>query len=154
MPHRVFVAFICGVWFFVCVITIIPIAAHGPDVFVPSDGWCWINQNYKNMRLFALYIWIFLAEFGTVCLYAATFLQLRKQIAQSAILGNTQQESLTRLHRAIGYMTIYPVVYVILSLPISAGRMAMESGHSPSLAFFCATGKYRSQISGPCSLVN
>ena len=141
MPYKVFVAFICGVWGFVAVVAIIPIAVYGSDVFVPSDGWCWINQDYKNMRLFAHYIWIFLAEFCTFCLYSVMYFQLRKQIAQSTILENTQQESLIRLRRVIGYMTIYPLVYVVLSLPIAAGRMAMENGDSPSITFFCAAGK-------------
>lgn len=147
MSYTVFVAFICGVWGFVVVIAIIPVGIHGSDVFVPSDGWCWINQDYENMRLFAHYIWIFIAEFCTVCLYVAMYFQLRKQISQSSILGNTQLESLKRLRRVIGYMIIYPLVYVVLSLRLAAGRMAMESGDSPSITFFCGAGKFTSQIS-------
>ena len=35
-------------------------------------------------------------------------------------------------------MVIYPVAYIVLSLPIAAGRMAMARGITPSPAYFCA----------------
>lgn len=35
-------------------------------------------------------------------------------------------------------MVIYPIAYIVLSLPIAAGRMAMVRGITPSLAYFCA----------------
>lgn len=80
-------------------------------------------------------------RFGTVCLYAVMYFQLRKQIAASSILGNSQLESLKRLRRVVGYMTIYPIVYIVLSLPLAAGRMATANGSTPSITFFCCAGK-------------
>ena len=140
MSYRVFVAFVVGVWAFIVLIVIIPLSIHGADVYVPSGAWCWINEEYETLRLWTHYIWIFLAEFGTVCLYAIMYFQLRKQIAQSSILGNSQLESLKRLRRVVGYMTIYPVVYIVLSLPLAAGRMASANGNTPSITFFCCAG--------------
>ncbi|KAJ5634059.1 Glucose receptor Git3 N-terminal [Penicillium herquei] len=140
MSYKVFVGFVCGVWLFIAVIVIIPLAKYGADVFVPSGAWCWINEDYEAVRLWTHYIWIFFAEFGTVCLYAVMYFQLRRQIAASSILGNSQLESLKRLRRVVGYMTIYPIVYIILSLPLAAGRMATANGHNPSLTFFCCAG--------------
>jgi hypothetical protein len=34
-------------------------------------------------------------------------------------------------------MVIYPIAYIILSLPMAAGRMAMVRGVTPSPAYFC-----------------
>ena len=141
MSHRMFVCFVIGVWVFIAVITIIPIAAHGYQVFIPSGAWCWISEEYETIRLWTHYIWIFLAEFGTVMLYAVMYFQLRRQIAASSILGNNQLESLKRLRRVVGYMTIYPIVYMTLSLPLAAGRMSTANGHAPSIKFFCCAGK-------------
>lgn len=92
------------------------------------------------MRLATHYIWIFLAEFGTVVLYAIMWFQLRRRIAQSAILGSSHTESLKRLRRVIGYMVIYPIAYIVLSLPLAAGRMATAQGNTPDIIFFCVAG--------------
>jgi hypothetical protein len=140
MSYKFFVSFVVGVWAFVALIVIIPLAMYGADVFVPSGAWCWISEEYETTRLWTHYIWIFLAEFGTIALYAIMYFQLRRQIAASAILGNSQLESLKRLRRVIGYMTIYPIVYIILSLPLAAGRMATANGDPPSMTFFCCAG--------------
>ncbi|GLI78129.1 hypothetical protein PoHVEF18_006431 [Penicillium ochrochloron] len=140
MSHKMFISFVVGVWAFIAAIVIIPLAAYGADVFVPSGAWCWISEEYETVRLWTHYIWIFLAEFGTVCLYAIMYFQLRRQIAASSILGNSQLESLKRLRRVVGYMTIYPIVYIVLSLPLAAGRMATANGNTPSITFFCCAG--------------
>ncbi|KAJ5127259.1 hypothetical protein N7448_008038 [Penicillium atrosanguineum] len=140
LSHRTFVFFVVGVWAFIALIVIIPLGMYGADVFVPSGAWCWISEEYETVRLWTHYIWIFLAEFGTVCLYAVMYFQLRRQIAASSILGNSQLESLKRLRRVVGYMTIYPIVYIVLSLPLAAGRMATANGSAPSITFFCCAG--------------
>lgn len=140
MTYRVFICFVIGVWALVALLVILPLALHGADVFVASGAWCWISEEYEPTRLWTHYIWIFVAEFGTVILYAVMYIQLRRQIAASAILGNTQLQSLQRLRRVVGYMTIYPIVYVTLSLPLAAGRMATADGDEPSITFFCCAG--------------
>ncbi|KAL4893280.1 G protein-coupled glucose receptor regulating Gpa2-domain-containing protein [Aspergillus ambiguus] len=140
LSHKVFVGFVVAIWVFVAVLVIIPIASHGRFVFIPSGAWCWINEEYEPIRLWTHYIWIFLAEFGTVCLYAIMWFQLRRRIAQSAILGASHTESLKRLRRVIGYMVIYPVAYIVLSLPLAAGRMATARGETPSVTYFCVAG--------------
>lgn len=140
MPYNVFVGFVCAVWGLVALIVIIPLGLYGADVYVPSGAWCWINADHEAVRLWTHYIWIFLAEFGTVVLYAIMYLQLRRQIAASSILGNSQIESLKRLRRVVGYMTIYPLVYIVLSLPLAAGRMASAHGDDPSITFFVCAG--------------
>jgi hypothetical protein len=142
MSHKIFITFVCSIWSIVIILMIIPLATHGADAFVPSGAWCWIREDYESLRLWTHYFWIFLAEFGTICLYAVMYTQLRRRISASSILGNSHLEGLKRLRRVVGYMTIYPIVYVVLSLPLAAGRMANMSGKMPSVAFFCSAGEY------------
>lgn len=68
------------------------------------------------------------------------FFQLRRQMAASAILAGSQMDSLKRLRRVVSYMVIYPVAYVVLSLPLAAGRMMSAQGKTPSTAYFCVAG--------------
>ncbi|KAL4979619.1 G protein-coupled glucose receptor regulating Gpa2-domain-containing protein [Aspergillus desertorum] len=140
LSYRAFVSIVVGLWVFVAILVIIPIAAHGKDVFTPSGAWCWIDERYEPIRLGTHYFWIFFAEFGTVSLYAILWFQLRRRIKQSAILGSTHIESLKRLRRVVGYMVIYPIAYIILSLPLAAGRMATARGDTPSVVYFCVAG--------------
>ncbi|PKY01200.1 family A G protein-coupled receptor-like protein [Aspergillus campestris IBT 28561] len=140
ISHRMFVISVVSTWVFVAILVIIPIGLYGRSVFIPSGAWCWINEEYEPIRLWTHYLWIFLAEFGTVCLYAVMWFQLRRRIQQSAILGHSHTESLKRLRRVIGYMVIYPIAYIVLSLPLAAGRMATAQGKTPSLVYFCIAG--------------
>lgn len=68
------------------------------------------------------------------------FFYLRRRMKQAKILRRGQQESLQRLNRVVIYMVIYPVVYVLLSLPLAAGRMATAQGNSPSKDYFAVAG--------------
>lgn len=77
------------------------------------------------------------------------FVQLRRKISQSKILGSSYTESLKRLNRVVSYMVLYPIAYIALTLPLSAGRMASVSGHSPSVAYFCVAGALMT-LSGFC----
>lgn len=140
LSHRVFVILVVSIWGFCAILVIIPLASHGRYILIPSGAWCWISEKDETMRLWTHYIWIFLAEFGTITLYAIMWFQLRRRIAQSAILGSSHTESLKRLRRVIGYMVIYPIAYIVLSLPLAAGRMATAQGNNPSVAYFCVAG--------------
>ncbi|KAL4874637.1 G protein-coupled glucose receptor regulating Gpa2-domain-containing protein [Aspergillus karnatakaensis] len=140
LSYKAFVSIVIGLWVFVAILVIIPLASHGADVFVPAGAWCWISEDYEPIRLWTHYVWIFLAEFGTVCLYAVLWFQLRRRIKQSAILGSSHIESLKRLRRVVGYMVIYPIAYIVLSLPLAAGRMATARGNTPGVVYFCVAG--------------
>lgn len=65
---------------------------------------------------------------------------LHRQIKQAKILHAGQQENLQRLKRVVFYMVVYPVVYVVLSLPLAAGRMATAKGFSPNKTYFGVAG--------------
>lgn len=108
-----------------------------------------MTTKHPVLRLWTHYFWIFAAQFFTIFLYAIMFVQLRRRIAESAILGSSHTESLRRLNRVVAYMVIYPIVYTVLSLPLAAGRMASQNGHTPSIPYFCVAGAMMT-LSGIC----
>jgi hypothetical protein len=68
------------------------------------------------------------------------FFYLRRQMKQAAALRQNHKESLNRLNRVVVYMVIYPLVYVLLSLPLAAGRMSSARHVVPSKAYFAVAG--------------
>lgn len=108
-----------------------------------------MTTQHPVLRLWTHYFWIFAAQFLNLVLYAIMFVQLRRKISQSKILGSSYTESLKRLNRVVSYMVLYPIAYIALTLPLSAGRMASVSGHSPSVAYFCVAGALMT-LSGFC----
>nr|CAG8993151.1 G protein-coupled receptor [Penicillium sclerotiorum] len=121
--------------------------------FIQGLGFiCWMTTQHPTLRLFTHYFWIFAAQFLNLLLYAIMFVQLRRKISQSKILGASYTESLKRLNRVVSYMVLYPIVYITLTLPLSAGRMASVSGHSPSVTYFCVAGALMT-LSGFCDVL-
>lgn len=108
-----------------------------------------MTTQHPVLRLWTHYFWIFAAQFLNLVLYAIMFVQLRRKISQSKILGSSYTESLKRMNRVVSYMVLYPIAYIALTLPLSAGRMASVSGHSPSVAYFCVAGALMT-LSGFC----
>lgn len=68
------------------------------------------------------------------------FFYLRRRMNQAKILRRGQQESWERLNRVVIYMVVYPLLYLILSLPLAAGRMATARGDAPSKTYFGVAG--------------
>ncbi|KAL2865280.1 protein gprD [Aspergillus lucknowensis] len=141
LPYWAFVTCVLGLWAFIIILGIIPVAVYTSETFVISEaGWCWISPTHEDERLWGHYFWIFLAEFGTVILYGFMFFYLRRRMLQSAKLRPNHQESLKRLNRVVIYMVIYPFAYVLLSLPLAAGRMSSARHVVPSRVYFAVAG--------------
>ena len=88
-----------------------------------------------------------MVEFGTVIIYLITFLQLRRktnQLFNNGLGDNNQRNMATvaAVNRVTKLMTLYPCVYVLLTLPLSAGRMwsMAHHGRATSDAFACTAG--------------
>lgn len=56
------------------------------------------------------------------------------------MLRQGHQESLKRLNRVVVYMVIYPIVYLVLSLPLAAGRMSTARHIVQSRGYFAVAG--------------
>lgn len=67
---------------------------------------------------------------------------LRRRMKQTSAAVQNQQESLRRLNRVVIYMVIYPFAYIILSLPLAAGRMSVSRGVVPSKSYFAVAGAF------------
>ncbi|KAF7594081.1 hypothetical protein BBP40_010218 [Aspergillus hancockii] len=141
LPHWTFVSCVVGLWAFIILLGLVPVGLFGSKTFVISEaGWCWISSEHETERLWVHYLWIFLSEFGTVVLYGILFFHLRRRMNQAAMLRQGHQESLKRLNRVVIYMVIYPFVYLILSLPLAAGRMSTARHIIPSKRYFAVAG--------------
>ncbi|CAG8953924.1 hypothetical protein HYFRA_00010885 [Hymenoscyphus fraxineus] len=60
------------------------------------------------------------------------------------VTGQSQSEhfavSKQRILRTARYMVVYPFAYVVLTLPLAAGRVAAMTGRRPSLVYLCVAG--------------
>ncbi|KAK7513317.1 G protein-coupled glucose receptor regulating Gpa2-domain-containing protein [Phyllosticta citriasiana] len=139
LPYRTFICTTVSVWTVAVLLSILGPILHGSKYFTAAGAWCWVSTDYETERLWLHYIWIFTIEFGTVLIYIIIFIYLRRQLA--AVL-NAGSGSAThhRINRAARYMLIYPITYVILTLPLAAGRMAAMTGHNLPNTYFAIAG--------------
>jgi hypothetical protein len=117
------------VWLATLVLTVLGLALHKQTYFVRAGAWCWVSDDYEAERLALHYVWLFFSEFGLLVIYLVTFFKLRHQTSQlfaeqrraSNELAN--QSTVDAVKRITKLMMLYPFVYVLLTLPISACRM-------------------------------
>ena len=79
--------------------------------------------------------------FGTVVVYTLIFLSLRtnsRTFTQGSMRSNDSDP--TVLKRAAKYMIIYPIVYVVCTLPLAGGRMASMTGMAIPYWWYCLAG--------------
>lgn len=92
-------------------------------------------------------IWVFMNQFGTIVIYLMTFYKLRSKtgelLAHGQSLPNSQNAQTVRsVNRITLLMTLYPCVYVLLTLPLSSGRMwsMSHNGRPTDDVFSCVAG--------------
>ncbi|KAH9828104.1 Pfam:Git3 C [Teratosphaeria destructans] len=115
---------IVGIWAFAYVLTGLGLGIHGHTYFVRAGAWCWVSSAYEADRLACHYIWLFIVQFGTILIYVMTFVSLRKKTSHlfaAHSVGATVPNSATieAVNRVTMLMTLYPCVYVVLTLPLS-----------------------------------
>ena len=136
------------IWLAALVLTVLGLALHKQTYFVRAGAWCWVSDDYEAERLALHYFWLFLSEFGLLVIYLITFFKLRHQTSQlfaeqrraSNELAN--QTTVDAVKRITKLMMLYPFVYVLLTLPISACRMwsMAHDGQPVSDATQCIVG--------------
>lgn len=136
LAHRVFMAVIASLWVFNYLLAIASVAIHPGDVFVRAGAWCWINNKYPAERLWLHYAWILAAEFGTVVIYAATFVIIRKRVASSFYDSETKR----RAESAAKLVVAYPIIYVICTLPLVIARLMSMADKKGTYAQLCIAG--------------
>ena len=128
------------IWIVALLLTVLGLALHKQTYFVRAGAWCWVSDEYEAERLALHYVWLFFSEFGLLVIYLVTFFRLRQQTSQlfaeqrraSNELAN--QSTVDAVKRITKLMMLYPFVYVLLTLPISACRMwsMAHDGHPVS----------------------
>lgn len=91
-------------------------------------------------RLWLHYIWIFIDEFGTIIIYGVIFVRLRGQLKSIVHTNNPRSLNGSELTKVARYMILYPAIYVILTLPLAAGRMAAMTGVTLPDTYYCVAG--------------
>ncbi|KAF2675178.1 hypothetical protein BT63DRAFT_450161 [Microthyrium microscopicum] len=145
LQYSTFTIGILCTWAFVFLLTVMGPATKGIRFFNKTNAWCWIDAQYDLDRLWFHYLWVFSVEFGTIIVYAHVFYHLRKRLSsiRSITIHDPAGPRRTeRLSQAARYMVLYPIIYVILTLPLAAGRMAAMSGKTLPLPFYCMAGSF------------
>ncbi|KAL4946820.1 G protein-coupled glucose receptor regulating Gpa2-domain-containing protein [Aspergillus oleicola] len=149
LPYGAFVGCIVALWVFILVLGFIPVSLYRENTFVISEaGWCWLSPTHEAERLWGHYIWIFLSEFGTILLYSTITLYLRRRMKAADLKIQThnynrsprESQALKRINRVVVYMLVYPLSYVVFSLPLAAGRMSSARHVIPSREYFAVAG--------------
>jgi hypothetical protein len=88
-------------------------------------------------------MWVFSVEFGTIIIYAHVFIHLRKRLQTIREVGvHRSAGNKERLSQAARYMILYPIIYIVLTLPIASGRMAAMAGNKLPMAFYGVAGSF------------
>ncbi|KAG8157867.1 hypothetical protein KVR01_012139 [Diaporthe batatas] len=87
-PQWALYAWVAGTWIFIYGIGLAGVVftnngRNGGGYFVRASAWCWINDEYEELRLVTHYLYIFLAIVFTSLLYLAIFLNLRSRLSHS-----------------------------------------------------------------------
>ncbi|KAL9563841.1 hypothetical protein ACKAV7_012013 [Fusarium commune] len=144
-PQKVLYATIIAIWVFVYAISLIPIAttrngAEFGGFFVRAGSWCWINKKYDNLRVFTHYLYIFLGLGTTSVLYLLIFFHFRRQARSESLESPNQGDTMRlQLSRKPAFL-IYPVIYVMCTLPLAAGRIAAMAGANVPNGYFGFAG--------------
>jgi hypothetical protein len=85
------------------------------------------------------YFWIFIFEFGTIIIYIAMYITLHYRIKSHYYAASPRQ--LEHAQTALKLMIVYPIIYVICTLPLATLRMfSMASNRNLSFGWFCFAG--------------
>ncbi|KAF2132215.1 integral membrane protein-like protein [Dothidotthia symphoricarpi CBS 119687] len=136
LSPRYFYASVIALWVFILGVSSIGVGMYGTDLYVRSGVWCWIHHDLKDLRLWTHYVWIFIFEFGNAIIYAIIYAILLHRIRT----GYYTPVEARRVKSISNLMVVYPLVYVICTIPLASARMAAMTGHPPSLARLCLAG--------------
>ncbi|OAL05881.1 integral membrane protein-like protein [Phaeosphaeriaceae sp. SRC1lsM3a] len=136
LQPKYFYATIVALWVFIVGVSSIPVGLYGNDLYVRSGVWCWIHHDLNDLRLWTHYVWIFTFEFGNVLIYLTIYTILITRIRS----GYYTPDEAKRVKSISNLMVVYPLVYVVCTIPLASARMAAMSGSPPSLARLCLAG--------------
>ncbi|KAH6645626.1 hypothetical protein BKA67DRAFT_498003, partial [Truncatella angustata] len=111
---------------------------------VRAVAWCWVNVEYRNIRLWLHYFWIFLSLTLTSCLYILIFFSLQqRRIASRNSYASCSVKYDARTSPVSGTQPgflIYPIIYVLCTIPLAMGRVLTMAGRDLGVGYFCFAG--------------
>ncbi|KAH7101733.1 hypothetical protein BKA62DRAFT_770231 [Auriculariales sp. MPI-PUGE-AT-0066] len=105
--------------------------ASGHEFFQPVPFWCWVSKLYPAHRIAAEYFWLWFSAFSSILFYVPLFLFIRGNIEVDAVKPwkmkwrkseHRRQVSSFNRNRQSLKMLLYPIVYLVIVLPLSAVR--------------------------------
>ena len=128
---------------------------------------CWVNGAYQDLRLTLHYLWIFICLAFTTIVYIAIYIHLQVHAKHSAarcassastrsddhptpppgsprsiVTDMTALKLASELPKSTRYPTflLYPIIYILCTAPLAAGRIASMAGNNVPLSYFCFAG--------------
>lgn len=140
--HVGFITSVVSVWTFALILSIIGPIQYKDKYFVRAGAWCWAGEQYQTDRLALHYFWVFTVQLGTIVIYLFVLVRLRAAVAAVVPSVRVQSTSYAKVDRAAKMMVLYPLAYIVLTLPLSAGRMWSMAHHEKNLpdAYQCMAG--------------
>lgn len=123
---KTFLGIVISTWVLCWVLTALGPILHGEEYFVRAGVWCWAASKFEVERLVLHYLWIFFCQFMTFVIYGWIYINIKLRIRATTSAMDSNLSSNTtykKIDRATRSMIMYPIAYVFLTLPLSAGRM-------------------------------
>ncbi|KAI6149668.1 hypothetical protein BKA82DRAFT_161481 [Pisolithus tinctorius] len=130
------------IWLAILILVIVPnVTQH--NIYGPTGYWCWIDES--TMEQIGLdYIWMWLAAVLNIISYLLLALVIRRPVPVDGdrFCWRGERERISIQDRAGApaesaraiQMLFYPLVYIIVVLPISAARFSEFKGHTVPFA--------------------
>lgn len=137
MSYKAFLVAVVSCHTFVIACAMITIGLHPHDIYVRAGAWCWVNSSYQSERLWLHYFWILIAEFGTVLVYSALFIILRRRLKTDFYSAPGSAQHAKAAARSI---IPYPIIYVVCTLPLASARISSMAKNQPNYAALTFAG--------------
>ncbi|KAI6001098.1 hypothetical protein F5J12DRAFT_771334 [Pisolithus orientalis] len=127
------------IWLDILILVVVPnVTQH--NIYGPTGYWCWIDRSTAE-QIGLDYIWMWLAAVLNIISYVLLALVTKRPILvdgnrfrwrgkqERSIGARTSTESVKAIQ-----MFFYPLVYIMVVLPVSAARFAQFGGHDVPFA--------------------
>ncbi|SMR41548.1 unnamed protein product [Zymoseptoria tritici ST99CH_1A5] len=126
-------------WIWVMACASMGFAMH-PDFYARAGMWCFISHRYMDDRLWFHYLWIILAELIVVLLYTLLFIAMLRRVRRIFTESDYDDQLQQRANFAIRTILIYPIVYVMCTLPSVVARLKLMAGQHVGYTEFATMG--------------
>ncbi|KAK0667402.1 hypothetical protein QBC41DRAFT_228468 [Cercophora samala] len=144
---RVFYPVLVTLWLFVYGMALLGIAISGgsPTLYGRAGEWCWITYQYQALRFYLHYLWVFVCLVATTLIYLAIVIHLLthgKHNPSSCHQTSpcTETTAQDRKLLGIGSFLVYPLIYIICTVPLATARIGAMVRHEPPLIFYSLAG--------------